>query len=249
MSTRLLCLGILSIGLVCLTSCSSGGKSAAELQQENAVMVEMLSESEEKVAQLEAALNSLTGGEGSFTAITDIEDGSGQTFTSIGGKILFPTNLEYTNSKQAPNNASLSLSDRITIVPSNNWVIQMNGTTTKFYHQNGITGEIKVSALDYTIKNAELYESSMKPFIDSIPYTNLTEGKIYLEQTERGLCADLNILNNSKPAVLTCGMMGYIDTAMVYTFYYEGDYDATKDELVRGLLKTIKFGEQQLRIE
>lgn len=247
----LVCLALAAILSVGVTGCKKdSGPTIEEVQAENTMMMNMLAEKETQIEQLNNTVQSLMGSDGPATAISEVADGTGnKTFNSIGGKIIFPTNLEYKNSVQGPNTSSIKLSDRITIVPSDNWVIQMNGTTTKYSHPNGIYGTIKVSAIDEAFKNEVIDEEVMTPFLNSIPSTKCEKGTVYLEQTERGLYADLNILNNGKPAVMKCGVMGYIDTAMVYTFYYEGDYDATKDELINSLLKTIKVGQQQLRIE
>lgn len=247
----LICMAIVAVMAVGITGCKKDeGPTKEELQAENSMMISMLAEKEVQIEQLNNTVQSLMGSDGPATAISEVADGTGnKTFNSIGGKIIFPTNLEYKDSVQGPNTSSIKLSERITIVPSDNWVIQMNGTTTKYSHPNGIYGTIKVSAIKEAFKNNIISEEVMNPFLDSIPYTKCETGTIYLEQTERGIYADVNILNNGKPAVMKCGVMGYIDTAMVYTFYYEGDYDATKDELINSLLKTIKVGQQQLRIE
>lgn len=238
---------------IALSLCGCGkdkGPTIEEVQAENQVMLGMIAEKDTQIEQLNNTVQSLLGSDGPPTAISEVADGTGQkTFNSIGGKIIFPTNLEYKGSVQGPNTSSIKLSDRISIVPSDNWVIQINGTTTKYSHPNGIYGTIKVSAIQESFKNDVINDEVLSPFLDSIPSTKCEKGTVYLEQTERGMYADLNILNNGKPAVLKCGVMGYMDTAMVYTFYYEGDYDSTKDELINSLLKTIKIGQQQLRIE
>lgn len=226
------------------------GPTIADMQAENEMMASMIVSKDAQIEQMNSTIQSLMGSDGPATAITEVADGTGnKTFNSIGGKILFPTNLEYANSVQAPNNCSIKLSERVTIVPSDNWVIQLNGTTTKYSHPNGIYGTIKISSIGEAKKTSEINETMLQPFLSSIPYTKCETGLIYLEQNERGMCANLNILNNGKPAAMKCGILGYIDTAMVYTFYYEGDYDATKDELINSLLKTVKVGQQQLRIE
>ena len=236
---------------ISLCGCNKeSGPTVEELQAENQTMLSMLAEKEAQLEQLNEVVQSLRGSDGPATAISEVADGTGnKTFNSIGGKIIFPTNLEYAGSVQGPNTACLKISDRITISPSDNWVIQINGTTTKYSHPNGIHGTIKVSAIEEVAKQEVVDAEVMTPFLESIPYTKCEKGTIYLEQSAKGMDADLSILNNGKPAVMKCGAMGYIDTAMVYTFYYEGDYDATKDELINSLLKTIKVGQQQLRIE
>lgn len=235
--------------MVMLSGCDKG-PSKEEIQAENDSLLLTMAENESKIAELEATVASLKGGDGPSTAISEVSDGSGmKTFNSIGGKILFSEVLEYTGASQAPNTSKLNISDRISIVPSDNWVIQMNGTTTKYSHPNGIYGTIKVSTIPEVIK-ADLIESTMlEPFTNAIPHTSIQNSKVYLEDVWRGMATEMTILNNEKPAVVKCGVLGYSDLALTYCFYYEGDKDNTKTELINNLLKSIKFGELQLRIE
>lgn len=240
-------IGVLTISM--LSGCSKG-PSKEELQSENESMLMMISENEEQIKSLEATIESLKGGDGPATAISEVSDGSGaKTFNSIGGKILFPGELQYKGASQAPNTAKLNISDRVSIAPSDNWVIQINGTTTKYSHPNGIYGTIKISTIPEVIKADLIEETMLKPFTDTIPHTSILNSKVYLEDIWRGMSSEMTILNNEKPAVVKCGLIGYADMAVTYCFYYEGDKDNTKTELINNLLKTVKFGELQMRIE
>ena len=90
---------VLGISLM-ITSCGSQGNTdtnyaeqVANLQRENALMVEIIKEDEEKIKSLEDTIAALTGGE-VRAAITYIEKGSNvKTFNSINGAIWFTTPL------------------------------------------------------------------------------------------------------------------------------------------------------------
>lgn len=231
---------------IALTGC---GTSKADLEAENDAIMTELVEAQEQLDQLQSTIEALTGEE-SPTAISSIEDGSNaQTFNSLNGKILFPSELTYKDSSQGPNNASINLSKTITIIPSDNWTIQMDGTTTKYSHPNGIYGTIKIGATDKVYKGEEVEPEMLEPFTSTIPYTSISNSKIYLEDVWRGMSSEMTIINNNKPAVIKCGLFGYSDVCLMYTFYYDGDKDNTKTELIDNLLKTITVGALQLRIE
>ena len=240
---------VLSI-ILGLSGCNSNGPSKEDLQAENESLLASIVEYEDEVAYLKSALDAVNGTDTNYSAITSVSDGSkAETFQSINGKILFNTELTYTDSSQAPNNSALRLTDKINIVPSNNWVIQMNGTTTNFSHPNGIYGTIKVVSIEQLLKGEEVEANMLKPFTDSIPYTSKIDSKIYINNIWRGMSSELTILNNNKPAVIKCGLYGVGETGVIYTFYYDGDKDSTKTELVNNLLKTMRYGEQEVTLE
>lgn len=244
---KLVALGLmLAISTSTLVGC---GTSKADLETENSVLMEELVAAQEQVEQLQSTLESLTGEE-SPTSISSIDDGSNaQTFNSLNGKILFPSELTYKDSSQGPNNASINLSKTITIIPSDNWTIQMDGTTTKYSHPNGIYGTIKIGATDRVYKGEEVEPEMLEPFTSTIPYTSIINSKIYLEDVWRGMSSEMTIINNNKPAVIKCGLFGYSDVCLTYMFYYDGDKDNTKTELINNMLKTITVGSLKLRIE
>ena len=242
------------IGLVAIMSVLSlagcGGPTVKDLQAENETLLEENVANEEKIESLEKTIKMLNGEEVSLTGISNVEDGSGkQTFNSVGGKIMFNTALEHKNSKQAPNTSSLKLADRVTIIPSDNWVIQFNGTTTKYSHPNGIHGTIKISTIDYAEKVDVVENEMLQPFLDEIPNTGVLKSTIYLEELAKGSMATVTTLNNNKPAVIKCGLVGNSDIGLVFTFYYDGDKDSTKDEIINSLIKSIQISNRQLRIE
>lgn len=229
-----------------LTGC--GGVTKEELQAQNNMLISDLSEAEEEIEKLETTIKTLVG-DNSLVGITKVADGSKETFNSVDGNILFPAELSYTGSYQAPNTASLNLASRISIKPSDNWKIQINGTTTKYSHPDGVYGTIKIVGIEEPIKGEFIEEQMIDPFTSAIPYTSKSNAKIYLDDIWRGMNTEMTVLNNEKPAVIKAGLVGQGDTAIIYSFYYNGDKNATKNELITTLLQTIKFGGLEMRIE
>lgn len=240
--------GIMVAIVLGLTSC--GGPTVKELQAENESLMADIADNEEKIAELESVVKIINGDDVSITGITNVEDGSGaKTFNSVGGKILFDGVLEYEGSTQAPNTASINLAERVSIVPTNNWVVKIEGTTTKLSHPDGLYGTFKVSTIDEIKKSDYIDENMLTPFLDTVPNTGIVKSRIYVEDSPRGMMADVTTLNNSKPAMIKCGLVANGDKALVFTFYYDGDKDSTKDETINSILKSIKFGARSIRIE
>lgn len=227
------------------------GPTKEELQAQIQTLTDMTLDYEDQIATLERTLSGFTGTDSVPTAIIGVEDGTDKkTFQSIGGKIMFTRELEYPDSTQAPNMSGVRLSDRFTIKPSDNWVVQMNGTTTKYSHPNGVYGTIKVVRIDELVKTPVLKETAMEPFVASVPYTTEPEyDEIYFDDVSRGIQVTLDILNNSKPALIKSGIAGVNDYGILYTFYYEGDRDSSKTELINGLLRSITFNTQSMRVD
>lgn len=242
--------GLLSV--IGFSGCGNeDGPTKEELQEQVSVLNSAMLDYEEQITTLQRTLSGLTGTDSFPSAIVDVEDGSGRkTFQSIGGKIMFNRELEYPGSTQAPNTSAVQLSDKFTIKPSDNWVVQMNGTTTRYSHPNGVYGTIKVIKIDDLIKTPELKEQAMIPFVESIPYTTEPEyDEIYFDDISRGVQVTLDILNNSKPALIKSGVCGIGEYGLVYTFYYDGDRDSSKTELINSLLRSISYSSQSMRVD
>lgn len=245
---KMICLGMCLLSMA-LSGCGEGpGKD--ELMKENEAMLMEIADLEDKIMESESLISALKGDGGPVTAVSEVPDGSGEkTFQSINGRILFPVELVYPGAEQAPNKARVLLSERLSIVPSDNWVLRISGTTTDYSHPDGIYGVMKITAIPDVLKSDELEAQVLKPFTDNIPYTSIKTGSIFFDDERKGMHADMTILNNGQPAVLKSGFIGIGDESMSYCFYYAGDRDNTKNELISNLLKTVKYKDDAMRIE
>lgn len=244
-------LAILAIASI-LTGCKQqDGPTYEELQQKVVELSNMNMGYEDEIANLERMIDGLSGTDTFPASIADVEDGSNKkTFQSIGGKILFSTELTYPGAIQAPNTSGIKISDKFTIKPSDNWMVQMNGNTTKYMHPNGIYGTIKVIKISDPLKTEEVKEQAVKPFVDGVPHTTEPEyDEIYFDDRSRGMQVTLSILNNNKPALIKSGVCGVGDEGIVYTFYYDGDKDNAKTELINSLLRSVKYSAQAMNVD
>lgn len=227
------------------------GPTYEELQQQVAELSSANMAYEDDIAALERTIAGLSDTDKFPYSIADVEDGSGnKTFKSVNGKILFSKELTYPGSMQAPNTSGIKLSDKFTIKPSDNWIVQMNGTTTKYRHPNGVYGTIKVIRISDPVKTNVLKDEAVVPFVEAVPHTTEPEyDEIYFDDRSRGMQVTLNILNNSKPALVKSGVCGIGETGLVYTFYYDGDRDNAKTELINSLLRSVMYASQTMNVD
>lgn len=247
-----LIMAIVFITTVGLTGCKKKeeGPTKEDLMDEIEVLQDQVEQLTSENTDMSSILSEIRGEADRGFAITSVQDGTkNETFNSIEGKIIFPGKLKYTGASQAPNTSGVMLTSRIKFNPSNNWVIQINGTTTKLYHPNGVWGTIKVSYVPELVKIGELIDNELIPFVEQIPNTFLSYGKVYLEDIWKGAYADMSILNENKPAIVRTGLWGHTDTAVSFVFYYNGDRDLTKDELITTLLKSVNVNGLPVRVE
>ncbi len=243
---KILELGMILVLMITMVACGKDtGPTKEDLQRENSAMLSLLKENEDKIKSLEDTLKALSGEVN--TAIGYMDGGAGkQSFYTINDKVIFPVPFEYKGTTQAPNTAGLSITQNVVVSPSNNWLIKINGTTGEFYHPSNITGVIRVGNIQQAIHADKVQEEVFKPFIDSIPHGNVVYGKLFLDSNCWGNHATIITTVNEKNAVLKAGALGIGNISITYMFYYDGDRDSTKDELIDNLVKTMKVNSQQL---
>lgn len=225
---------------------NDNGATANEVIQQNEALDRVIREYEEKISSLENTLKALTGE--LKTAIGSIDDGSNKkTFNTINDKIVFPKPFEYTGSTQASNTSSVNLATNVSIAPSNNWLIKLEGAGAKFSHPNGIEGEVVIGNIIQAIGHDKVQSEVLEPFLKGIPKGNVVYGKLFLDDNPWGSYANAEIIVDNEPGMLKIGALGIANTSIVYMFYYSGQQDDTKNELIDVMLRTMKVNNQQLR--
>lgn len=248
---------VMLIGL--LSSCSLGNKDSNDLSSKSkSELIDLVNNYSDQIAsdteqmdQLKALLGQLQGGSGDSTsAISTMSDGSGKTtFNSFAGKIIFPNAFEYPNSTQAPAASTINITKDISIAPTSNWICTLDGASLTVNHSsNGIVGTIKAGIIQDTYDRTLLKSDIFSQFFSGIPASNISYTQLFLDDDWWGLQATATTNINSKEAQIRCGMVGYGDSSLIYTFVYDGKQDATKDELEQTLLKTISMYNKALRL-
>lgn len=235
----------LSLGLV---GCSNS-PSKSDLESELTRAYNEISSLNQEILGLENTINVLSGGTDGAISSIDITSVNSGVLSSLNGIVLFPTELAYPGVVQAGNESSVNLSNTISITPSSNWLMTLGGTTSTYIHQSGVKGTITLGQADDMLKVWELEEQALQPFIDSLNTISTTTGRIFLSSVEKGVTAKISTIIDSTPYVVKTGTLGHNGNILTFMFYYEGDENATKDENIISLLRTIRFGTQDLSIE
>lgn len=253
---------LLSIALICtlaittFAGCGSKegieGMSKSQLIEAYKNQSAALEEIKHKQLTLEAEYNALTSGDRPDAIIAYVGDGNKKTFISTDAKIIFPETFKYPGAESVPVLNKINLTDKVTITPSSNWSITLNGTTFELQHTNGTSGIVKVGkvAKSYTVD--ELKADVLAPwFSGMINSGKITYSTIYIENSPNplGVDAKVPIMIDSEDATLRCGMV-YAggDAAITYVFVYREQDNADKNEIIINTIQAIKYNGASLKI-
>lgn len=251
--------------IISLTGCTSGGDSAqinweeeyASLDQQYSALQSENSTLTSQVNELSEQLKSMNGvAPDNANGVDSVNLPSEYQFNEVGSKIQFQWALKYPTGSQAPNTSKVQLYQGCTIDPSNNWIVQMDGTTTRYNHPQGISGEIAIQTYEDEANESSYEEEIMGPFIELLDTSvDPFMYSIFVDDKLCGKCstAIINIDNNEAgqdTAILKFGILGYKGVALSYCFYYEGKMDRTKTELIDSLIRSIRFNNgSEVRID
>lgn len=234
--------------MLSLTGCE--GPSKSELQEENQQLISTIMLLEREIDDLQTTLKGLSKEYSVKTAINRVgTKGTKESFNKINDNIVFPVELTYPNSTQAPNNSKFQLANNVSIVPSNNWMLISDGTSVDLNHTSGISGNFKVVRINKTLKPEELNQP-LDDFLKAFP----SESKhyyehIFIENYPIGIYANVETLIEEKPANIKAGLIGSANTGVLFVFCYEGESDATKNELVSNLIKSLQINNSNIKFE
>lgn len=239
---------VLLIIIICLSGC--GGVSKSDLEFENNQLNAEISTLKTEVDKLNSTLKALSSDGSVKPAVSNINAKSDkQTFNKLADKVVFTTPLEYPDSSQAPNNAKFSLSNNVSVTPTNNWLMVSDGTSLEMNHPAGIHGVIRVVKIQKQLKN-ELLEERLQEFIKQFPKdSSISYGDIFLDNYCSGKYADTMTTVDGKKAIIRVGMVGAANTGALYAFYYDGEQDKIKDELIDNIIKSIDINGLKVKFE
>lgn len=225
-------------------------KNKKELIELVETLVDEVESQEDRIEELEEMLKGVQEEKDPSAAISEIDDGTGRlTFNSIDGKIQFPVPFEYPGSTQAPNTSSVGITATLRVVPSNNWVTVLDGTTLELEHKSGISGIMRAGQIMETYDMNGLQDEVMSVFFEELPPTTVQYNRLFLDEQWWGLEAQAPTKIDNKDAQIRCGMVGLGEQSLTYIFVYQGEKDNTKDETITSLLRTVEMMGMPLRIE
>lgn len=241
--------------LLVLSACSKGtgdplekyGKSELVTMLNNAY--DAIAEKDVTIAEQKELLEGVKSEVVVKSGISHMEDGTNRlTFNSIDGKITFPSAFEYPESTQSPNTSSINITTNLTISPTSNWLVKVDGTTLELEHTNGIEGLIKAGDIKNAIPNDSFQEIFTK-FFEEFPPEKIVYSKLFLGEQWWGLQAMTPTRIDGEEAYIRCGMVGFSRQCFTYMFLYRGEQNNFNDETILNLIKTIKLYGQELRVE
>lgn len=250
-SNKLIAIAILTTAMG-LTGCNNSEleEQLSVLQGEYEILTAERDSLLEEVENLKNQVNSSLGIDGLGDGIDELEtDNKTDNFVQIRSKITFDTTLRYKDSYQAPNTSKIMLSDLVTINPSNNWIIQMNGTSTKYNHSTGIVGEIIIGSVDELTDDVFMESEMLEPFIATLSQARGYNNRVYVEDKWSGMCSTQVISVDTGHATLKFGVIGYDKTTITYCFYYDGESDKAKNELIDTMIRTMRIKDKPVTVD
>lgn len=251
-----------SMLMVTVAGCGSGNKDPL-MSESKETLVNTIREYEQQIVADSDTINELQGKLDSSKevnnvgeTISEFSDGTGRmTLHSFDQIIELPTPFTTPFSTQAPNNTSVIIGDSLTIKPSENWVLGLSGTIINMEHTSGISGIINTRALDTTLgklDNDGIAAYLGEEFIKTIPQADSAQptlSKVYVGNNHLGYSLSTSTYVDEENGQMLCGIIKLsTKLTMQFMFYYPGDKDAAKDELIVSLLSTIKQGNQVLKV-
>lgn len=212
------------------------------LDERNSLLVEN--------SKYKSTLNSIDSFKSSAPAISAMKDGSGNlTFTTYDSTMIFPSSFAYPETCEISGNSSISIVPNITIVPTDNWICKLNGATLQLEHTTGISGTVKVGQISKLYDKEKLQSDVMSPWFSGITSGSVMYSNIFMKGISWGTQAQTKIFIDEEPAYLKCGMIGFGNYSVIYTFVYRGEQDQTKDESVDLLINSLNILGQDVTVD
>lgn len=262
MKTRIIAVMLLTVTLVgTLTACQKDPDRDPLLDESKQTLVDMINSDAEQMTELIERVNELeelqrqvTEEKGPTSAIVEMDSGLNagkKTFTTVNDIFQLPIDFMYPGSTQAPNTASINISEAVSITPTPNWYVRLTGTTLEVSHSSNIAGTISVGYLDREARKtlAADLDPAMDEMLTAMNVYSKLPSKLFISGTQYGVDNISTIFVDEKETVLRCGILGYSDISIQYMFTYAGERDSSKDEVILSLIKTLKVFNNELSVE
>lgn len=256
MKKRMACLLLaITITVNTFTGCGDEGKFSGMSKSDIIAEYETLEADylaqTDQLVQTQNALDALSKDGTVNEAITTMGDGTGRfTFNSTDSKIIFPNSFVYPNAQAIVPDGSITITTGVTVSPSSTWINRINGSALELEQStNNISGTIKINSITEQIQVDTLLTDVLQPWFDTVSYAGVDYTDIFVGTTSFGKQAETPIMIDSENAYLVCGMVGLGSYSVTYVFVYRGEEDATKNELIKNVINSIKINGNALLIQ
>lgn len=225
-----------------------GGLTYEELLSLNNEYAAQVSEQSETIQRLQESLDKATGKTNTPAGnLVDIATGEGKTFNVLNGTITLPVPVVYPNTSECPSDTLVQLGKNITVRPTNNWDICIDGNLATFYHNSGITIETQISKAGERVDQETVKEQMIAPVLGAIPNENNVSISIFYSNSVIGTETRFKTNVNSAEAQMRIGGMAISDAALTYVTLYSGVYDSAKEEAVEKFLESLQYGSASIQ--
>lgn len=180
-------------------------------------------------------------------------DGSGKiNFNSNDSKIIFPSSFLYPTSTSSSPDGSIAITQDVTIKPSSNWIVKLNGASAELQHtQQNTSATIKATTIEQQLTSDEIKTSVLEPWFANITNdsSSVVYSDIFMDGESYGMQAELPIMIDTENAYLVCGMAGVGSVAVTYVFVYRGEQDPDKTEAIKNVINSINITGSQLSVQ
>ncbi|HBG5344023.1 TPA: hypothetical protein KQG29_001387 [Clostridioides difficile] len=224
-------------------------RKVSQLKQENKKLNQNIESKDRVIEQLKRDIQGLKITEESpTTSLRAIEGSSVPEFVTIDGKIEFPTRLEMPNSTEAVNNSYILLGNKYKFIPSNNWLIKLQGNTLECSHPSKVWGNLKAIGMKEEIPKDVLKEM-LKSFFNSFPSTKITYRETFIDGRNAGLIANAPITVDKKPYFINVGVIQKGEYGVLILFAYEDNKSGVQQELIDLLISSGMYADYKISLE
>jgi hypothetical protein len=258
---KVIALLLASVMMLSLTSCGKNEDEdpLMELSKEELIEMYYSSEADKEyyIEELDKARETIVGIQGEETQPVGVTTFSATderlTLWTQDGVIELPVEFKFPYSTQTSNTSSINISEKITIKPSSNWDIRINGTEVDLYHTgSAIRGVIKVAAVSQLANEqvtASDLQDTINEFFTNMPPETISYNKLFVNGTWVGMNAQAHTFIDTEDSYIVCGMLKSGDSCVTYMFIYEGEYSSANNELILNLMKSMTLYGNALSIE
>jgi hypothetical protein len=169
-----------------------------------------------------------------------------KTFRTINDKFILPTTVEVPDSTIDSGVSRLQVGSRFVFIPSESWVISLNGVTVNLSHSGGITGSIKALKVKNVLSESDMTNIIRSAF-DKFPTSSIEFRKLFIDDRVAGISGSCITEIDNKPFVVTIGYLNRSENALMFGFKY--DSRTNSKELVDLFIRSGTFGTSPVRWE
>lgn len=242
---KILLSSMIATSLLALTACGDTKYTQADMDKVKKELSQYKTAYTQVSQQLKASTQMV-----SRSSLVDVTGAGNYEFQTIDSRIKFPSALTLQGSNIDSNQTLVRVGSQFIFTPSNNWIVQLNGTTVNFAHPAKIWGTVKAITANYDqAPNAEFYRQNIQNFYRGFPKTNIVYKRLFLGDTVRGMISTANITVDKKPHVINAGVVYRNGFGILFIFDYEDNKQGTQQELLDLLLSSASISGEQLKIE